>query len=604
MDDRYEKGRLVARLDPKSIGTERPNIRLKVEQGDWQIDTVGPALQHLTTATRPTRDGSGEVTVPRTWAMVTQLAQLMLERNCVWAPQPDLNEWIFEEFVRRHSEGNDLKFDYSGFPEDRKPMPHQLGGAYLGNMNERFYFGDDAGTGKTMTALLTLGEMEAQGKNPFPAFVVAPASVVDPWLEELEYLLPDWPVTAYRGAKRKGLSTRYKIYVMSWDTFRLDMAHEDHELPPLLKFLVPRTVVFDEAHALCNKSKQSTAAMAMARVAEYVFPMSGTPIIGNVGGFYHPLKVLDIRSFTNDKAYRARYTEQISKQYGRDEIEGLTVTRRGEFYTLLQGSLRHVAKADVLKDLPPKRYLTRAVDIPPAYRAAYDEMQQDMIAHMPHDGKPLPVMNTLAQLQRLTQLATSACDVEIVMEIDKNKESETYGELVPHYKVTMREPSWKVDELMVVMKEMGGQPLLTFSPHTQLMKLAGARAEREGYSVGYIIGGQSHTARTTVRKAFQKGDIQLLCSNTKAGGVGLTLTRSDTVTFLEREWGFWRGSQNEDRLHRFGQLKEVQVIDIVARNTVESRVRECLKNKAQQLSDLVRDPRIVNELLGGQPLRV
>jgi SNF2 family DNA or RNA helicase len=455
-----------------------------------------------------------------------------------------------------------------------------------------------------MTALLTLGEMEAQGKNPFPAFVVAPASVVDPWLEEIEYLGLDWRVTAYRGAKRKGLSTRYQIYVMSWDTFRIDMAHEDHELPPLLEFIQPRTVVFDEAHALCNKSKQSSRAIEIARVVPYVFPMSGTPIIGNVGGFYHPLKVLDIRSFTNDKNYRARYTEQIHKDYGPDEIEGLTTTRRGEFYTLLRGSLRHVAKQDVLTDLPAKRYLTRAVDIPPAYRAAYDEMQKDMIAHMPHDTKPLPVMNTLAQLQRLTQLATSACDVEIVKEIDKNKESDTFGQLVDHYKVTMREPSWKVDELMQILSEMGGQPVLTFSPHTQLMKLAGARAEREGYSVGYIVGGQSHSARTAVRKAFQNGEIQLLCSNTKAGGVGLTLTRSDTVVFLEREWGFWRGSQNEDRLHRFGQLREVQVIDIVARNTVESRVRERLKNKAQQLSDLVRDPRIVNELLGGQPLRV
>jgi hypothetical protein len=50
--------------------------------------------------------------------------------------------------------------------------------------------------------------------------------------------------------------------------------------------------------------------------------------------------------------------------------------------------------------------------------------------------------------------------------------------------------------------------------------------------------------------------------------------------------------------------KQIHVIDIVARNTVESRVREVIKGKARQLSELVRDPRIVEELLGGQPIHV
>jgi hypothetical protein len=37
---------------------------------------------------------------------------------------------------------------------------------------------------------------------------------------------------------------------------------------------------------------------------------------------------------------------------------------------------------------------------------------------------------------------------------------------------------------------------------------------------------------------------------------------------------------------------------------VESRVRETVKVKARQLSELVRDPRIVEQWLGGQPVRV
>lgn len=448
-----------------------------------------------------------------------------------------------------------------------------------------------------------MAELEARGENPFPAFVVAPASVVDPWMEELEARFPAWPAVAYRGAKRKLLSTRYKVYVMSWDVFRLDMQHEPDELPSLLKFLKPETLVYDESHKLCNTTtKTSVAARKCARVSQYAFPMSGTPITRNVGGFWAALNVLDIRSFPDQERYKNLYCDRYKADY-RDEISGLSPVRKSEFFTLMQGSMRRVAKEDVLEDLPPKTYSTRIVQIPPLYRKAYDEMKEDMIAHLPDTDEPLPVMSTLAQLQRLTQLASSACDVEIEYILDEKEDSPTCGEMVAHYKVTMKEPSWKIDELMTVMDDNRGSPLVCFATHTQLVKLA-VRAEAAGYKVGYIVGGQSAALRTATRKAFQAGDLDLLCANTGAGGVGLTLTAASTVVFLERPWAYWQADQSEDRLHRRGQQAQVHIIDIVAARTVEAKIRLALKDKAAQLSELVRDKRIVESLLAGQELRV
>jgi SNF2 family DNA or RNA helicase len=86
--------------------------------------------------------------------------------------------------------------------------------------------------------------------------------------------------------------------------------------------------------------------------------------------------------------------------------------------------------------------------------------------------------------------------------------------------------------------------------------------------------------------------------------VGLTLTRSHTAVFLERPPAFWQADQAEDRIHRAGQTEPVSIIDIVAVNTIESRVRELMKNKAGQLGDLVRDPRIVRSFLGGQKIYI
>lgn len=45
------------------------------------------------------------------------------------------------------------------------------------------------------------------------------------------------------------------------------------------------------------------------------------------------------------------------------------------------------------------------------------------------------------------------------------------------------------------------------------------------------------------------------------------------------------------------------MIDVVARKTIDSRVRTILKERAGQLSDLVQDARIVAELLGGAGVR-
>ncbi len=611
-DGRYDKAVLCGHIECQnyhpSQNCDHPRkIRLSVDGMDWQHAEVATELKKLTRVPERCKDNSGEVTVPLTWAMVTQLSGLMQEGGYGWRPDPGLNQWIEAEFLRRHSEygsTSDLAFDVSRL--GWTPMPHQLAGMYVGALNERFFFADEAGTGKTRTALLAMAEQEAQGKQPFPAFVVCPASVVDQWLEELEETFPAWPAVAYRGPKRKLLSSRYKIYVMSWDTFRADMKHE-HALPALLGFLhpvTPKTLILDEAHCLCSKSKQSVAARQLARLTDYAFLLSGTPITKDVGGFWSALQVLDIRSFPDEDRFKDAYTDRYHDDYA-DTITGLRKGKADEFHLVVKGSMRRAAKQDVLPDLPDKTYTTRVVQIPPAYRAAYDEMERDMIAHLPDVIEPMEVMGVLTQLQRLTQLASTACDVEKRMEIDENERSPTFGELVPKYMVTMREPSWKIDELMQILDEMQGSPLLAFSPHTQLVKLAGARAEREGYRVGYITGKETSVKKTMHRKAFQAGELDLLCCNAAAGGVGLNLTAASTVVFLERTFAYWQASQNEDRVHRRGQTAEkVTVVDIVAANTVESRVRQAMKDKSRQLSELVRDRRIVESFLGGQPVTV
>lgn len=314
-------------------------------------------------------------------------------------------------------------------------------------------------------------------------------------------------------------------------------------------------------------------------------------------------------SYPSRDRYKQRYClmRQADAGYGEQEIVGLDPMREPEFRVVMQGTMRRVSKADVLKDLPPKTYQTRWVEIPKDYRPSYDEMEQDLIAHLPDTETPLTAMSTLTKMMRLSQLAHSACDVEAYTEIDVRESSLTFGEEIEKLRVTPKEPCWKADAMLELMDEMhqsgysrGARPLIAFAPFKQLVMLAGTMAERKGYKVGYIVGGMSSKQRTETRLSFQASKLDLICVTTGAGGVGLTLTAADTVAFLMRPWSYVEAAQAEDRAHRRGQEKHVQIVDFVARNTVESRIRSALRDKAANLSDLVQDRRIVEGFLGGK----
>jgi SNF2 family DNA or RNA helicase len=146
---------------------------------------------------------------------------------------------------------------------------------------------------------------------------------------------------------------------------------------------------------------------------------------------------------------------------------------------------------------------------------------------------------------------------------------------------------------------------VVFAPSAQLIRLAGAAAASEGYRVGYIIGGQSQGVRTQTVADFQAGKLDMVGVTTGAGGVGITLTAASTAVFLQRPWSLVESIQAEDRLHRIGAAHEsIEIIDVIASNTIDTRIRAILRERAGQLADLVQDPRLAAELLGGTRLKV
>jgi SNF2 family DNA or RNA helicase len=167
--------------------------------------------------------------------------------------------------------------------------------------------------------------------------------------------------------------------------------------------------------------------------------------------------------------------------------------------------------------------------------------------------------------------------------------------------VTLKAPSWKVDALLEVLDERE-DPCVVFAPSRQLIMLAGDAIAKTGRRVGYIVGEQTPKQRTAMIDSFQAGQLDVICATTQAGGVGITLTAGRTVIFLQRPWSIVESLQAEDRCHRIGSERydSIEIVDIVAASTIDTRVREVLREKAGALADLVQDRRIVTEILGGK----
>ena len=83
---------------------------------------------------------------------------------------------------------------------------------------------------------------------------------------------------------------------------------------------------------------------------------------------------------------------------------------------------------------------------------------------------------------------------------------------------------------------------------------------------------------------FNNDNTNVFLIMLKAGGTGLNLTSADVVIHLDLWWNPQVENQATDRAHRIGQTKNVEVIKLICRWTIEELIIE-IQNKKKILSD-------------------
>merc|ERR1719245_2289587 len=101
-----------------------------------------------------------------------------------------------------------------------------------------------------------------------------------------------------------------------------------------------------------------------------------------------------------------------------------------------------------------------------------------------------------------------------------------------------------------------------------------------------LDGSTKPQARIQIMEQFNR-DPKIFCMilSTRSGGLGVNLIGADTVIFYDSDWNPTVDAQAQDRCHRIGQTKEVNVYRMVCKDTVEERILETANSK-RNLADL------------------
>ena len=94
------------------------------------------------------------------------------------------------------------------------------------------------------------------------------------------------------------------------------------------------------------------------------------------------------------------------------------------------------------------------------------------------------------------------------------------------------------------------------------------------------------TKKTLTFKHFLKARASGCHYLSKAGGTGLNLTGADYVIHYDPWWNVAAPKQATDRAHRIGQTRQVTVIKMIAKDTIEEKIMKLQQDK-KELADAV-----------------
>lgn len=444
-------------------------------------------------------------------------------------------------------------------PLKKGEMRHyQKQGVARGLQLKKFINGDMPGLGKTLQSIATVVGAEIAGEVTFPVLVICPSALKINWQREFE-MWTDKKAIVLNDKIKNSWQVYHEIgeadvFIINPESLRKFFVKKypkdlktaaDIEMDPRIDLF--KSVIIDEIHKQKNPSSQrSKITLRITRGKNYVIGLTGTPVVNKPIDLFAQLAIIGrLSRFGGPQGFKNRYCEGGS---GASNLKELN-------FLLNKNCFFRREKHEVLKDLPDK--IRQTITVPISTREEYVLAENNFKTFLQNNDF------TDAEIRKKLR---SEVIVKITMLLQLSAKGKI--EAAQEY----------IDEVIE-----SGEKIVIFCRHKivvdELCKIY-PNAVR-------VTGSENESQKQASVDAFQNNPkTNIIIGSHKAAGVGLTLTASSEVLFLELPWHFADLEQCEDRCHRIGQKSSVRSTSLLGENTIDKWLYDLIMEK-KQIADTV-----------------
>lgn len=512
---------------------------------------------------------------------------------------------------------------------DLIPLPHQLHALTraMATNNVRYLLADEVGLGKTIEAGLILEELKTRGLVR-RTLVVCPTGLVTQWAAEMSekfdekfhVILPSEFETIRKLTDSDDVYGQFDQVISPMDAIKPiadRVGWSDERVRQYNRERMGAVVngdwdliIVDEAHRMAGSSSdvaRHKLGVELSKASPYLLLLTATPHNGKSEPFLRLLRLLDHDAFPNERSVvRNQVAPYLIRTEKREAIdnEGNRLFKDRTTHLLQIGwDQRHSIQRELYERVSD--YVSRTYG--QAIRARKRNMcliflliiMQRMVtsstaAVRQSLERRLEVLETHSSRQRtMDEAALGDMDIENGDEdayeaapLNESAEIAELREIVSVAKqAELQYQDAKVDVLIDTLDaaRADGKKAIVFTEFVATQEYLRRLLEKRGYSVSILNGSMDIDERNEAVAEFRDGSDVFI--STDAGGEGLNLQFACVVVNYDMPWNPMKIEQRCGRVDRIGQKQDVQVYNLMIKDTVESRVHEVIEQKLGVILD-------------------
>lgn len=476
-----------------------------------------------------------------------------LEEIFVWEPEA-LNLVIEARDYQRRKRLIEGKYKGSTFQGLLKTTlhPYQVDGVKFAFLEGRTINADEMGLGKTVQAIAT-AELLKRESLVESVIVICPTSLKYQWLAEIQKFTDSTAIVVEGDMlrRREQLANPdffYKICSYQAMSNNIKAGH------------IPQAdmVIYDELQRLKNRDTQMGKQLRKLQ-SQYIVALSGTPLENKLEELYSVTQLVD--QFALGPLYKFNAETTIRDDSGK-------VIGYQNLHTVadkLKHTLIRRKKAEVRLQMPSRTDTNLFVPMTKEQSAIHDE-NKSYVAQLIFKWRRQRFLSEKdrKRLLLLLSMMRMVCDSTYIL--DQKTRHDT-----------------KIDEIMAIvgnLMEGDEGKVVIFSQWERMLRILAQELEGAGIEFCFLHGGVPSPKRKDLIDRFRDDPTCRVFLSTDAGATGLNLQSASLLINIDIPWNPAVLEQRIARIWRLGQQNPVQVINMIARDTIEEQMLEKLKFKS------------------------